>query len=906
MKKTCLFIVLSIALSSTQLSSQGFLSVDGKNIVNEAGENYLLRGMGLGGWMLQEGYMLQTAEFADSQHKIKEVISELIGEDGMTEFYDAWLANHCTKTDIDSLAAWGFNSVRLPMHYNLFTLPIEDEPVADEHTWLDKGFELTDQLIEWCRVNNMYVVLDLHAAPGGQGYNTGISDYDPDKPSLWESNANKRKMIALWRRIAERYADEPVIGGYDLLNEPNWNLNNNELRNLYRETTEAIREVDDKHIVFIEGNWFANDFTGLTPPWDDNMVYSPHKYWSTNEPSSMDWVIGPIRDGQNAPLYLGESGENSNVWFRDAIRLMEDNNIGWAWWPMKKVESISGPLSITKTEDYERLLSYWKGTGSKPSESSAKATLMRLAEDTNIANCTYQKDVVDAMFRQVYSDEAVPYAVQQIPGIVYMSDFDMGRNGIAYLDEAVADYNLSTGNYTAWNSGWAYRNDGVDVEKSADNVNSNGYNVGWTSAGEWMQYSVDIEEDAVYEAKIRYSASSGSGSFHLSTENGDVSTTKNLPSTMGFDNWRTYTMSDLILSSSDNKLIFHVDNEGFNLSSIEFVKQGELADLATTFVSAHTLDEKTIAVVVNKPLVGFDNATPANFIITVNGGNVFPIEDVVFDADSRTFRISIENTLLSSYNINVSYDGDAEVEATDGTILDGFSQKPVQNNLIYYNPIPGKLEAEDYFFQSGVQLEDTSDDGGGQNVGYLDSGDYLDYYVNALEEGNYQVSYRTASLNATGVMELYLIEGTVETLLHSVSVQSTGDWQSWETTSKDVTLPKGRHQLRLLIKEAPFNLNWIDFGSYTSTENTDKDLNVSLSPNPAQDYIQLNSELNVASDYSISITNAAGELMKNWRVSDSPFLDQRIDLSGFSEGIYLLRVESENIVIGTRRFVVIK
>ena len=121
--------------------------------------------------------MLQTAGFANAQHQIRERIELLIGKEATDEFYQAWLTNHVTKADIDSLKAWGFNSVRLPMHYNLFTLPIEEEPVRGEHTWLEQGFELTDQLIEWCKANEMYVILDLHAAPGGQGYDEGISDY---------------------------------------------------------------------------------------------------------------------------------------------------------------------------------------------------------------------------------------------------------------------------------------------------------------------------------------------------------------------------------------------------------------------------------------------------------------------------------------------------------------------------------------------------------------------------------------------------------------------------------------------------------------------------------------------------------------------------------------------------------
>jgi len=222
------------------------------------------------------------------------------------------LDNHCRKIDIDSLAAWGFNSVRLPMHYNLFTLPIEQEPIPGGQTWLNKGFEMTDSLLSWCAANEMYLILDLHGAPGGQGYDAAISDYDDSKPSLWESSANRDKTVALWKTLAKRYAEEPWIGGYDLINEPNWNLpGNTMLRQLYVEITDSIRTTDTNHIIFIEGNSWANNYNGIFPPWDDNMVASFHKYWTVNDKESIQWMLA-FRDEYNIPLWLGESGENGS------------------------------------------------------------------------------------------------------------------------------------------------------------------------------------------------------------------------------------------------------------------------------------------------------------------------------------------------------------------------------------------------------------------------------------------------------------------------------------------------------------------------------------------------------------------------------------------------------------------
>src|SRR5690606_30951054 len=346
-----------LALMTTWAYGQNFLRTDGQKIVDGKGKNVLLRGLGLGGWMVQEGYMLQTGAFAGPQHVIKQKITDLIGEKNTAEFYEAYLANGITKRDIDSLKAWGFNSVRLPMHYNLYTPPIEEEKDG-QITWIDKGFEMTDKLLEWCAENEMYLILDLHAAPGGQGHDANISDYDSSKPSLWESDANKKKMIALWEKLAYRYKDEPWIGAYDIINEPNWNFtgtnkngcdetSNAPLRALMVDVTEAIRAIDKNHIIIIEGNCWGNNYNGIFPLWDENMVLSFHKYWNYNTLESIQKMLD-YRQKYNVPIWLGESGENSNVWFKDVLTLMETNNIGWAFWPMKKVENIAGITSVTK------------------------------------------------------------------------------------------------------------------------------------------------------------------------------------------------------------------------------------------------------------------------------------------------------------------------------------------------------------------------------------------------------------------------------------------------------------------------------------------------------------------------------------------------------------------------------
>ena len=902
MKNTTAFTIILLLSCSLNLHAQSFLSTQGQAIINESGDTIILRGMGLGGWMLQEGYMLKTAAFANAQHQIRAEIEELIGEADTEAFYDAWLANHCRKADIDSLKAWGFNSVRLPMHYNLFTLPIEDEPVDGEQTWLTKGFTLTDSLISWCAQNEMYVILDLHAAPGGQGYDQGISDYDPTKPSLWESSLNRDKCVALWRRLAERYADEPWIAGYDLINEPNWNLPGGvALRSIYQDITTAIREVDQQHIIFIEGNWFANDFTGLTPPWDDNMVYSPHKYWSFNDVASIQWVLD-MREQYNIPLYLGESGENSNVWFRDAIKLLEDQGIGWAWWPMKKIEDIAGPLSVTNNSGYQTLLNYWNNGGTAPSATFARNALMQLTENLRIENCRYQKEVIDAMFRQVNDDSTKPFENHTIPGVIHAPNYDMGRVGEAYFDTDLATYHVSTSNYTAWNKGWNYRNDGVDIEPSID-PQSNGYNVGWLELGEWMDYEINVTENGVYDLNLRLATSGFDGRFRCAVDASEVTTLRYVPNTGGYQNWQTVTVPNIVLTTDNRKFRFISEGRDYNLSTIELVKTGETTDLATEFLSAVTLDNQTIALYLNKPLAAPLPPSPADFEIFV-GGYTNMITNVALNADNpRIITFTVDETLYAGDLIRMDYTG-SDIFATDGMILNTFDFREVRNTVPVISPIPGRMEAEDFFFQVGVELENTFDTGGGKNVGFLDSGDYMDYYADIAQEGLYRVEYRTAAPSETGGIQLQLVNSEENTyILQSVTFPPTGDWQEWETTESMAYLPAGQQHIRVYITQPQFNLNWLEFSLIaTDTDKPDALDGMALFPNPGEGifYLQNHSQ---EKNIHVGVFNLFGQNIFQNTLKNTNNTAQKIDLSDAPKGCYLIRAVLDNGLFRTWKVV---
>jgi len=571
-----------ICLTGLSSAAQGFLKVDGKRIVNERNENVLLRGMGLGGWMLQEGYMLKINKDGQ-QYKIRERLEDLMGVRQTNEFYEAWLNNHTRKIDIDSLKRWGFNSVRLPMHYNLYTLAVEKEPVAGQNTWLEKGFALTDSLLNWCKANQMYLILDLHAAPGGQGNDTNIADRDASKPMLWESEANQQKMIALWVKLAERYKNEPYIGAYDIINEPNYGFTNpNEdkngtkekvnapLRKLMIDITKGIRAIDQKHIIIIEGNGWGNNYNGIFPLWDKNMVLSFHKYWNYNDQASVAHII-KARDEQNVPVWLGETGENSNTWFTDAISLFERNNIGWSWWPLKKI-GFNNPMEIKSNPNYNSVVNYLNNGGNKPKESNVYSGLMELAIYTKLENTIIHRDVIDAMIRQPFSNQTLPFKPNVIrdQSILYAVDYDLGKNSHAYFDRDTADYHTVTNKRSAGNRGRMYRNDGVDISK--DSTRYEKYYVSSIEDGEWLKYTLDVAKKGNYTLKINAASADAGAKISIEVNGIIVARNISIPNTGGLKNFQTFEVKNIPLKAGTQTLKVIAEVGGYNFSYIQFLK----------------------------------------------------------------------------------------------------------------------------------------------------------------------------------------------------------------------------------------------------------------------------------------------------------------------------------------------
>ncbi len=533
-------------LGTGPAGADGFLRAEGTRVVDGSGRPVVLRGMGLGGWLLQEGYMLQLGGLGSGQeHVIRREIAKLIGEAKAETFYRAWRDNHTTEADIAAMARAGFNSVRLPMHHALL--------LRADGTWDEAEFRRIDRLLQWCRKHRIHLILDLHAAAGGQGTDLPIADRDPATPSLWESAENRRRTVALWARLAARYKDEPWVGAYDLLNEPNWDFDgpggghgckdtkNAPLRALYGELIAAVRAVDTRHMIVIEGNCWGNNYAGLLPPQDPNLLLSFHKYWNRNDKASIAGTLA-LRDRWRVPVWLGESGENGNTWFTDAIALVEGEGIGWAFWPWKKI-GFNQPVEITPNAGWAKLVAYWTAKGPRPSAAEAEAALMRLAtHDIRLENNLLHRGVLDAMLRQPHDRTARPFRAHRVGRPIAAVDYDMGPAGVAWSDRVDANYHVATGGERAeWNTGRTYRNDGVDI-RIADGAPV----VTAFETGEWLRYTVPVRRAGAYVVEVAVSAPEG-GAFAVGA--GGRSVAAEVAPGAG---WRTVRFPGLALARGDN------------------------------------------------------------------------------------------------------------------------------------------------------------------------------------------------------------------------------------------------------------------------------------------------------------------------------------------------------------------
>ncbi|MBP5687263.1 MAG: glycoside hydrolase family 5 protein [Muribaculaceae bacterium] len=404
MNRLMVFLALAfLATVSFVVKPAEFVRVDGPNLVKPDGTKLFIQGTNLGNWLNPEGYMFGLSR-TNSAWMIDLMIKEAVGPDFAAEFWRQFKDNYITRKDIEFIASQGANTIRLPFNYKLFT----DEDYMGLTNNQD-GFARIDSVVAWCRDAGLYLILDMHDCPGGQ---TGDNiDDGHGYPWLFESEVSQSLFCDIWKCIAYRYKDEPVILGYELANEPiahyfeNKDALNLLLEPLYKRVVKTIREVDGNHVILLGGARWNSDFFMFTDwKFDHNIMYTCHRYGGDPTAEAIKDYID-FRDKTNLPMYMGEIGHNTDEWQARFVEVMKENNIGYTFWPYKKIDN-SCMMGIKRPERWDDIVvkfsetprgTYKEWREARPDQETFRKLLLQYVENSRFENCQRQDSYIRSL-----------------------------------------------------------------------------------------------------------------------------------------------------------------------------------------------------------------------------------------------------------------------------------------------------------------------------------------------------------------------------------------------------------------------------------------------------------------------------------------------------------------------------
>jgi hypothetical protein len=382
MRRLLTIWLLVLACVSPAWAQGGLVRTEGRRFIAPDGAELHIRGISLGNWLMPEGYMFKF-EVAKAPRQIYGAFDRLLGRGRAAEFWASFRDRYIAEDDIRFIKSVGFNTVRIPLHYALF--------MSDDGVMAGEGWALLDRVIGWARRTGLHVILDLHAAPGGQ---TGINHDDgPGYPLMFYVPRDLDLTVKFWKAIAQVHSGDPAILGYDLLNEPiapyhDVSVLNPRLEPFYRRVTRAIRAVDPGRIVFLAGGQWSSSFDMFGPPFAPNLAYTYHSFWASTRRDSIQRHLN-FSYRYDVPLFLGETGELTDDWNARFRKLHEAHDIGWSFWTYKNLDTPSTVVSIPRPDGWDRIVAYADGrTEDKPDDGTVARAMAQYLDGMRLANAT--------------------------------------------------------------------------------------------------------------------------------------------------------------------------------------------------------------------------------------------------------------------------------------------------------------------------------------------------------------------------------------------------------------------------------------------------------------------------------------------------------------------------------------
>ena len=389
-----------------------YLRVDGRQFVLR-GKPIRLRGVGLGGWLNLEHFMLGLP---GTESEIRAAVEAAHGRQAAESFWEKYYSVYTSDADLRYVRELGLNSVRIPINHRLLRDAGEDLATSTAVRELDRVLASARRL-------GLLAVIDLHSTPGGQNPDWHCDNATGDY-GFWKDSSQRAAVIQLWQALARRYRDDATVAGYDLVNEPCYFEEQLDatLVAFYEACIAAIREVDPHHVIFVEGNTYARDFTMFERNLDPQVAYSFHYYPFLQLPDDLQHpeVAGRLRDSLHRdvslshlldrlerPVWCGETGHPQHLAqsvsaLGHFLELLEELGISWATWPLKDARSM-GLLSPRADSAWMRLAgeltdhwSFWDVFGedsllAAQRHADRSAYYRQLAEVTTQANAHFAR-----------------------------------------------------------------------------------------------------------------------------------------------------------------------------------------------------------------------------------------------------------------------------------------------------------------------------------------------------------------------------------------------------------------------------------------------------------------------------------------------------------------------------------